>query len=37
LPTMLEPAPDEWFELYEVSPRVNKPENNDATLLDRVA
>jgi putative SOS response-associated peptidase YedK len=37
LPTVLEPAPDEWFELYEVSPRVNKPENNDAALLDRIA
>jgi putative SOS response-associated peptidase YedK len=37
LHTMLAPAPDEWFELYEVSPRVNKPENNDAALLDRVA
>jgi putative SOS response-associated peptidase YedK len=37
LQTMLEPAPDEWLEVYEVSPRVNKPENNDARLLDPVA
>ena len=34
---LLVPAPDEWFEAYEVSTRVNKPENNDADLLRRVA
>jgi putative SOS response-associated peptidase YedK len=33
----LGPAPDDWFEVYEVSPRVNKPENNDADLLRPVA
>ena len=36
LSSFLEPAPDEWFETYEVSPRVNRPENNDARLLDPV-
>ena len=34
---LLVPAPDEWFEAYEVSARVSKPENNDADLLQRVA
>ena len=34
---LLEPAPAEWFEVYEVSRRVNKPENNDAELLRPVA
>jgi putative SOS response-associated peptidase YedK len=34
---LLVPAPDEWFEAYEVSTRVSKPENNDADLLQRVA
>ena len=33
LSSFLEPAPDEWFDTYEVSPRVNRPENNDARLL----
>ena len=33
LEALLAPAPDEWFEVYEVSSRVNKPENNDADLL----
>jgi putative SOS response-associated peptidase YedK len=37
LQRMLEPSPNDWFEVYEVSPRVNKPENNDAALLDRIA
>jgi putative SOS response-associated peptidase YedK len=36
LQRMLEPPPDEWFDVYEVSPRVNKPENNDSALLDPV-
>ena len=36
LESMLAPAPDEWFETYPVSTRVNKPENNDAALLDPV-
>jgi putative SOS response-associated peptidase YedK len=36
LSSFLEPAPDEWFDTYEVSPRVNRPENNDARLLDPV-
>ena len=30
LESLLAPAPDDWFETYEVSMRVNKPENNDA-------
>ena len=31
------PLPDDWFTAYEVSTRVNKPDNNDADLLaDRV-
>ena len=34
---LLVPAPDDWFEAYEVSARVSKPENNDADLLRRVA
>ncbi len=34
---LLVPPPDEWFDVYEVSTRVNKPENNDADLLQRVA
>jgi putative SOS response-associated peptidase YedK len=34
---MLGPAPDDWFDVYEVSARVNKPENNDADLLRPVA
>ena len=33
---MLAPAPDEWFETYEVSPRVNSPTDNDAELLDPI-
>ncbi|MEX1007811.1 MAG: SOS response-associated peptidase [Acidimicrobiia bacterium] len=37
LERLLVPAPDEWFEAYEVSTRVNKPENNDADLLQPVA
>ena len=36
LESLLAPAPDDWFETYEVSMRVNKPENNDAALLDPV-
>jgi putative SOS response-associated peptidase YedK len=34
---LLVPAPDEWFEVYEVSTRVNKPTNNDADLLQAVS
>ncbi|HXY90954.1 MAG TPA: SOS response-associated peptidase [Acidimicrobiia bacterium] len=37
LPRLLAPAPDDWFDVYEVSTRVNKPENNDADLLRPVA
>jgi putative SOS response-associated peptidase YedK len=33
LQSFLAPAPDEWFDTYEVSPRVNSPANNDADLL----
>jgi len=36
LSSFLGPAPSEWFDTYEVSPRVNRPENNDARLLDPV-
>ena len=31
------PAPDEWFDVYPVSTRVNKPDNNDADLLQPVS
>jgi putative SOS response-associated peptidase YedK len=37
LERLLVPTPDEWFDVYEVSTRVNKPENNDADLLRPVA
>ena len=37
LERLLAPAPDEWFTAYEVSTRVNKPENNDADLLAPVS
>ncbi|HEX5586571.1 MAG TPA: SOS response-associated peptidase [Acidimicrobiia bacterium] len=33
LQSFLEPAPQEWFETFEVSSRVNSPANNDADLL----
>jgi putative SOS response-associated peptidase YedK len=33
LEAMLAPAPDEWFEVYPVSTRVNTPANNDAELI----
>ncbi len=33
---MLTTAPEEWFETYEVSPRVNSPQHNDARLLDPI-
>ena len=36
LESMLVPAPDEWFEVYPVSTRVNTPDNNDADLVQRV-
>jgi putative SOS response-associated peptidase YedK len=34
LEPLLAPAPDEWFTAYAVSTRVNKPDNNDADLLE---
>jgi putative SOS response-associated peptidase YedK len=34
---LLVPAPDEWFDVFEVSSRVSKPENNDPGLLEPVA
>ena len=37
LQSFLTTAPDEWFDTYEVSPRVNSPQNNDADLLRPVA
>lgn len=36
LESLLVPAPDEWLEVYPVSTRVNKPDNNDASLVERV-
>ena len=36
LETLLHPAPDDWFEVYPVSSRVNSPANNDAELLEPV-
>jgi putative SOS response-associated peptidase YedK len=36
LESLLAPAPDEWFEAYPVSSRVNSPQNNDADLLEQV-
>jgi|1186.fasta_scaffold105071_2 putative SOS response-associated peptidase YedK len=36
LGAMLEPAPDEWFDVFPVSARVNTPDNNDADLVRRV-
>ena len=30
------PAPDEWFDVYPVSTRVNTPDNNDAELVQPV-
>ena len=36
LEAMLVPAPDDWLEVYPVSTRVNKPDNNDASLIEPV-
>jgi putative SOS response-associated peptidase YedK len=36
LEALLVPAPDEWLDVYPVSTRVNKPDNNDATLIEAV-
>ena len=36
LEAMLRPAPDEWFDVYPVSTRVNTPDNNDAELVQPV-
>jgi putative SOS response-associated peptidase YedK len=36
LESLLVPAPDDWLEVYPVSTRVNKPDNNDASLVERV-
>ena len=36
LESMLVPAPDDWFEVYPVSTRVNTPDNNDADLVQRL-
>lgn len=36
LRSLLAPAPDEWFELYPVTTRVNRPQHNDPELLARV-
>lgn len=33
LKSFLVPCPDAWLRVYEVSPAVNKPENNDASLI----
>jgi putative SOS response-associated peptidase YedK len=37
LEALLQPAPDDWFDVYPVSARVNAPANNDPELLERVA
>jgi putative SOS response-associated peptidase YedK len=34
---VLKPAPEDWLEAYEVSPRVNKFENDDAENVAPVA
>ena len=36
LQSFLVPAPEDWFDTYEVSPRVNSPKNNDADLVSPV-
>jgi putative SOS response-associated peptidase YedK len=36
LAALLRPAPDEWFDVYPVSTRVNKADNNDPLLLTEV-
>jgi putative SOS response-associated peptidase YedK len=36
LEAMLQPAPDDWLEVYPVSTRVNSPDNNDPGLIERV-
>ena len=36
LEAMLVPAPDDWLEVYPVSTRVNKPDNNDVSLIEPV-
>jgi putative SOS response-associated peptidase YedK len=36
LETMLQPAPEDWLEVYPVSTRVNSPDNNDAELIQPV-
>ncbi|HEX9467039.1 MAG TPA: SOS response-associated peptidase [Acidimicrobiia bacterium] len=36
LESLLVPAPAAWFEMYPVSPRVNRAENNDPELLQPV-
>ena len=33
---LLRPCPDDWLEAYPVSPRVNRPQNDDATLIERI-
>jgi putative SOS response-associated peptidase YedK len=37
LEALLQPASDEWLEVYPVSTRVNSPDNNDSGLIERVA
>ena len=36
LQSLLAPAPEDWLEVYPVTTRVNTPDNNDATLVERV-
>ena len=31
---LLRPCPDDWLEAYPVSPRVNRPQNDDAGLVE---
>jgi len=35
--TLLVPAPEEFFEAYEISPAVNRVANDDASLLAPIA
>jgi putative SOS response-associated peptidase YedK len=37
LGALLRPAPGDWFDVFEVSARVSRPENNDPELLEPVA
>jgi putative SOS response-associated peptidase YedK len=34
---LLRPCPEEWLEAYRVSPRVNRPDDDDAELIEPLA